>query len=231
MKPNIKKFTEHNVYTKIKMSKTNFIRFLNYTRDANVNSVELANTIESHLNTKNAHITHHSDLVGILASVYKPKLYIELGLHVGDTFKKVQPHVVNGIGVELVPNKFLSNLNYSNLQIVYTSTDKFFETYDSAINQKIDMAFIDADHSFESALKDFNNVFNRLSDNGVIMMHDTDPESDELFISSRCGDSYKIVNILEQRDDINIYTIPLFEAGLSIITKKSNTRTYNRLNM
>jgi hypothetical protein len=60
------------------------------------------------------------------------------------------------------------------------------------------------------------------------MLHDTDPEEDRLFDPQFCGDSYKIVSILENRDDINVITIPIREAGLTIVTKKNDTRTLRR---
>jgi superfamily II DNA or RNA helicase len=83
-------------------------------------------------------------------------------------------------------------------------------------------------HWCKSALKDFENVFQRLNNGGIIIMHDTDPESDHLIDPGYCGDSYKIVRFLENRSDINCYTMPLTEAGLTIITKKNETRTARR---
>lgn len=65
------------------------------------------------------------------------------------------------------------------------------------------MAFIDADHCFESALKDFENILKRLNPGGVILLHDTDPEEDRLINPGYCEDSYKVVSILENRHDIH----------------------------
>ena len=97
----------------------------------------------------------------------------------------------------------------------------FFEEFIGTI----DMAFIDADHCYESAQRDFDNVLRRLNPGGIIMLHDTDPEEDRLIHPGYCGDSYKIVPVLEKHNDINIITIPIQEAGLSIVTKKNSTRT------
>jgi hypothetical protein len=66
----------------------------------------------------------------------------------------------------------------------------------------------------------------RLNPGGVIILHDTDPITDYYINASLCCDAYKIVKKLEDRTDINITTIPLEEAGLSIVTKKQDTR-YN----
>ncbi len=170
---------------------------------------------------------HHSVFIGLLASIYKPNTYVELGLYEGETLAQVQPYIKKGYGIDITPRQSLENLKKkSNLRIIYSTTDHFFENF----NDGIDMAFIDADHCFESALKDFENVFKRLNNGGVIIMHDTDPESNRLIDPSYCGDSYKIVKILEERSDINCYTMPLTEAGLTIITKKNDSRTSRRNN-
>lgn len=168
---------------------------------------------------------HHPVFIGYMASIYKPKTYVELGLYVGETLKQVQPYIQKGYGVEVNYKPEIEQLKmHSNLTILYTTTDQFFDFF----NEGIDMAFIDADHCYESALKDFENVYARLNDGGVIIMHDTDPENNNLFSSEFCGDSYKIVKILEERSDINCTTIPFDDTGLTIITKKNDTRTIRR---
>jgi predicted O-methyltransferase YrrM len=170
---------------------------------------------------------HHSEFIGILASIYKPNTYVELGLYEGETFKYIIPHSKKLYGIDLKSNIYLEALKkYSNVEIQYTTTDNFFENF----NVGIDMAFIDADHCFESALKDFDNIFKRLNPGGIIILHDTDPDNDSLINPLRCGDSYRIVELLEKRDDINIITLPLESPGLSIVTKKNDTRVYRRHN-
>jgi hypothetical protein len=169
---------------------------------------------------------HHSDFISILASIYKPNVYVELGLYEGETINKVMPFVKRIYGVELKrkPQLDLLQQNYPNLYIHYTYTDTFFENF----NEGIDMIFIDADHCFDSALKDFENALKLLNPGGIIILHDTDPSEDWLIDPGYCGDSYRIVSLLEKRDDINILTLPLDSPGLSIVTKKSNTRVQLR---
>lgn len=170
---------------------------------------------------------HHSDFISIIASIKKPNIYVELGLYQGDTMSKVINFCNKAYGIDLIPNNHLYILqnNFSNkLKIYYEKTEDFFTHF----TEKIDMAFIDADHSYGSVIKDFNNVLNLLSDDGIIFLHDTDPEDNKLFDKGYCGDSYKIVSEFEKRNDINIITLPLTEAGLSIVMKKNSTRTYLR---
>lgn len=170
---------------------------------------------------------YHSEFIGILASIYKPNTYVELGLYEGETFKFVIPYSKKLYGIDLKSNTHLEALkNHSNVEIHYTTTDNFFETF----HKGIDMAFIDADHCFESALKDFENILKRLNPGGIIILHDTDPDSDSLINPLRCGDSYRIVELLEKRNDVNILTIPIESPGLSIISKKNDSRVYRRHN-
>lgn len=167
---------------------------------------------------------HHSDFIGILASIYKPNTYVELGLYEGETFRKVVQHTKKAYGIDLKQNPFLDSMKNSNVNIHYTTTDSFFENF----KEGIDMAFIDADHCLESVKKDFNNVLKLLNPGGIILLHDTDPDSDFYIQPGYCGDSYKIVDIFEKNDDINIITLPVTNAGLSMVTKKNNTRTQLR---
>jgi len=67
-----------------------------------------------------------------------------------------------------------------------------------------------------------------MSNSIYYILHDTDPESDVLFSPGYCGDSYKLVKHLENLQDINCTTFPLTEAGLTIVTKKNDTRTLRR---
>jgi len=170
---------------------------------------------------------HHSDFIAIIASIIKPQTYVELGLYQGETLSKIIPYTNQCYGVDMKSNDHLINLqnNYKNkLSIIYDTTDNFFLNF----NSKIDMAFIDADHCVTSAIKDFDNVLKLLSDDGIIFMHDTDPIDNSYIHPGYCGDSCKLVPLFEKRDDINIITLPLTEAGLSIIMKKNSSRTFLR---
>jgi hypothetical protein len=168
---------------------------------------------------------HHSDFIAILARMYKPNVYVELGLYEGETLTKTIPYIGKGYGVDMVSKPALERLkSVPKLQINYETTNSFFEHF----NQGIDMAFIDADHCYESVLVDFEKVYNRLNPGGIIILHDTDPESNHLFNPGYCGDSYRMVKYLEDRPDVNCTTFPLTEAGLTIVTKKNDTRTTRR---
>ena len=100
--------------------------------------------------------------------------------------------------------------------------DTFFEQYPDI---KIDIAFIDADHCFDSAKRDFMNVLERLNKHGIIICHDTDPISQFYTDPGYCGDSYKLVDyIYSNHPELNILTLPVTETGISIIMRKDDRR-------
>lgn len=161
---------------------------------------------------------HHSDFVATLAAYLKPNVYLELGLYEGETFKKVLPYTNRAIGVD-------KELKISNIGELYQcSTDEFFQTFTG----KVDMVFIDADHQFESAKLDFENSLNILNPGGLVIFHDTDPNEDKLIHPGYCGDSYKLVDYLESSAEYNIITLPIEPPGLSIVTRKQDTRRHRR---
>ena len=168
---------------------------------------------------------HHSEFIETLAAIYKPDYYLELGLYQGDTIRRVAKHTKTlAVGVDTN----LVSLSDPKIKIHQCTTDSFFQTsvYD---NTTYDMIFIDADHRFESVQKDLQNSLYHLAEGGIIILHDTDPESDYLFNPGYCGDSYKIVDFIEQElPELNIVTLPIAEAGLSIVTRKNSTRTQKR---
>ena len=171
---------------------------------------------------------HHSEFIAHLANIYRPRTYIELGLYEGETLQKVQPFAQQCIGIDIYENEKLKNLTATNpnITIYYKSTNDFFTNFTTPI----DMAFIDADHNAVSVARDLTNILQLLNPGGIVCLHDTDPENNSLINPNRCGDSHTLVDILEKTSDLNILTLPIQEAGLSIVQKKGSTRTQRRFN-
>lgn len=72
------------------------------------------------------------------------------------------------------------------------------------------MLFIDANHSKESVKADFENYFNLVSENGIILLHDGYPKNEEFTQSGYCGDGYKAIEELtKNKEDYEMMTIPL----------------------
>jgi predicted O-methyltransferase YrrM len=98
---------------------------------------------------------------------------------------------------------------YSDIQLIFDTTQKAVENAE-AKNWKIDYLHIDADHSHEGSLKDFEMYKKLVSPNGVITFHDTKPNN------------YPIVTCWKTLDDIrkqghNVVDLPWLGAGTAII--------------
>lgn len=116
-----------------------------------------------------------------------------------------------------------------------TSVDAY---YDFFIRQdiKIDLLFIDGDHSYEGVKQDFDLYSNILSDNGVIILHDTDSNYEETLIVSedakkdfyRFDGPSKLVKELEKNSQWNLINLHNFRilmdkpssSGITIINRK-----------
>jgi hypothetical protein len=116
-----------------------------------------------------------------------------------------------------------------------TSVDAY---YDFFVRQdiKIDFLFIDGDHSYEGVKKDFELYSKIISDNGTIVLHDTDKNYEKSLIVSEDSkkDHYpfdgpsKLVEELQQRPEWNLINLHNFRilmdkpssSGITIINKK-----------
>jgi hypothetical protein len=116
-----------------------------------------------------------------------------------------------------------------------TSVDAY---YDFFIRQdiKIDLLWIDGDHSYEGVKSDFELYSKILSDNGVIIIHDTDPNYEETLIVSEDAkkDHYsfkgpsRLVKELEKNNEWNLINLHNFRilmdkpssSGINIINSK-----------
>ena len=116
-----------------------------------------------------------------------------------------------------------------------TSEDAY---YDFFVRQdiKIDFLFIDGDHSYEGVKLDFDLYSNLLSENGIIVLHDTDPKYEETLIVSedakkdfhRFDGPSKLVKELQDSPDwnlINLYNFRILmdkpsSSGITIINRK-----------
>lgn len=145
--------------------------------------------------------------------------YLELGIWTGDNISEVHKHCNYCLGVDNVDNR-----KHFDYDFKLCTTDDFFQNN----KEFFDIIFIDANHTFEMVKKDFINSIKILNKFGLILIHDTDP-IDQFYIDpSQCGDSYKITNWIEENyKDLNVITLPIHIAGLTIVNRKNDRRVLN----
>ena len=91
------------------------------------------------------------------------------------------------------------------------------------------LSFIDGDHVYDQALKDFENVFALTVDHGYILLHDTYPPEDSYLSEHRCGNVYLLRQEIEQRLDCDCITLTKGTAmgvGLTIVRKKPAEKVF-----
>ena len=87
-------------------------------------------------------------------------------------------------------------------------------------NLKIDMLFIDADHSKESVLDDFKAYFDLVTVDGIILLHDSYPANEQDALPGYCGDCYKAIEELSKNTEAyEMMTIPV-PPGLTLCRKR-----------
>lgn len=143
----------------------------------------------------------------------------------------------NGVGGpnDLENEDSFFRLNFYPRLIKSTSVDAY---YDFFVRQdiKIDVLFIDGDHSYDGVKTDFDLYSKILSDNGIIIIHDTDSDYEETLIVSedtkkdhyRFDGPSKFVKELGENPEWNLIKLHNFRilkdkpssSGITIINKK-----------
>lgn len=165
----------------------------------------------------------HEDFIVHLAQVIKPKTYVELGLYQCSLFNKIVPIADKLIGLDISPESDKYMKKSAKASFVCSTTDDFAKKLRKS-PIKIDMMFIDADHSSESVLKDFNNFFPFVSDQGIIILHDGYPKNKSYTRPGYCGDCYLAIEKLTlqaKERGYEMVTIPV-HPGVTICRKRSS---------
>ena len=148
--------------------------------------------------------------------------YLEIGVQNGDTFKQVK--AAHKYGVD--PVKLVDGVYEMTSDVFFTNyAPEFFQ------NRKVDVAFVDGLHTYEQSLKDVLNCLTHLADNGVIVVHDCNPPSEEIanpnvaVVPEWCGDVWKMVVhlIRYNSEELNMCVLNC-DYGVGLITKVKKPR-------
>ena len=91
-----------------------------------------------------------------------------------------------------------------------------------------DIIIVDGYHSYEQSKKDLENALKYLTDKGLVLLHDTFPQSTNLIGAQKikgaawCGDVYKTAMWARQQKNLSVVTWDK-DYGCSIISKNSLT--------
>lgn len=144
--------------------------------------------------------------------------YLELGVFDGGCYNYIRDAVEFANAVDITFNP-----NIAAKEFFQMTTDQFF----AQNNKGYDTIFIDACHEYGFVKRDFLHSERALNPGGIIFLHDTDPCSEAYAQPEYCGTAYKILKDLRERDDLDIMTIPLDVAGLTMVRRKQDLRQNN----
>jgi Glycosyltransferases involved in cell wall biogenesis len=161
----------------------------------------------------------HEDFIVHLVSLIRPKVYVELGLYQCTLFNRIIPFAEQLIGVDITPEAGNYMQSLAKTRFVNATTQEFARELE--INPiKIDILFIDADHSKEAVLQDFQTFFPYVAQHGLILLHDTHPQDEEMMQPSWSGTACQAVEILARDTrEYELMTIPV-SPGLTICRKR-----------
>lgn len=163
----------------------------------------------------------HTKIIKTICEILSPKSYLELGIYHGDTIESLKNIVPYRVGVDV--NQQINNLT---CKLIIGTTKQFFN-YNK---EKFDIIFIDANHNYEFVKSDLEEAKKILNYNGLIILHDTDPESIDLLAEDRCSDSYKILDYINQDPTLTQITLPVTQAGITFVKFKNQSRLSTFLN-
>jgi hypothetical protein len=122
-------------------------------------------------------------------------------------------------------------------RFIKSTSEEAFYNFFVRQDIKIDFLFIDGDHSYEGVKLDFDLYSTLLSENGIIMLHDTDQNYEETLIISedskndhhRFDGPSKLVKELELSDEWNLINLHNFRilpskpssSGITIVNRKN----------
>lgn len=120
------------------------------------------------------------DVINQLIQKYNYKRYLEIGIHIGETFKYVNIESKEGID----PNSPYPDVKYR------MTSDDFFGKVAPTLNYKYDIIFIDGLHEFSQVSKDVANSLKYLAEGGTVVMHDCNPPEERVQITPQISTDY-----------------------------------------
>lgn len=181
------------------------------------------------MNTK-TDLDFHTRLLALLAERMQPTLYVEYGLGPGaPTIRQVGSHCAQAIGVDLAAPEDRRLINGRQFEVFEGTTDDFAKLVLPTLGQ-VELALIDADHSFEASLRDFEGLLPHMADHGIIALHDTFPENDDYLVPAKCHDSWQTAEYIRDTTvtyKVEVLTLPT-PPGLTLVRKLGDHHGWTR---
>jgi methyltransferase family protein len=150
--------------------------------------------------------------------------YIEIGVARGGTLRIVAPVCAEVHAVDM--NAKSESWLPPGVRFWHMRSDDFFGAFEGSVPNVI---FIDANHAYEQAKRDFIGALGLLGQGGTIFLHDTWPVSeDHTRPPTLCGTVWKLAEELRESAELESFTWAGFP-GLTIVRRRGEGRERSQL--
>jgi hypothetical protein len=151
-----------------------------------------------------------------------PKLYVEIGVREGKSLELAHANT-RCIAIDPAPSQALVEKGKPNTAFSVSTSDAFFANpHNSQLVAGFDLAFIDGDHSFDHALRDFESLERLAKPSSIIAIHDVIPMDERTATplpqsSFHTGDVWRLMAAIVERTDLVAFTVACPPTGLGIV--------------
>jgi glycosyltransferase involved in cell wall biosynthesis/predicted O-methyltransferase YrrM len=164
-------------------------------------------------------LSWHEDFIVHLASIIRPRVYVELGIVKCALFNRIIPYADCLIGIDINPEAENYMLKSPKTRFINSTTLDFAKQLESE-QLMIDLLFIDADHSHAAVMRNFAAYFPWVVPHGLILMHDVHPGNKDLIAPEWCDTAYLAArDLAKSSEEYEMVTIPV-SPGLAICRKR-----------
>ena len=169
-------------------------------------------------------------VLGQIHREIKPRGYLEIGVASGQSLSLAKCHA---IGVDPRPQNHLELR--PGTELFRMTSDEYFAHHHPP-DFPLDLVFIDGNHLFEFALRDFINIEALSHPETVVVIDDVVPASPRQASRVRqttywMGDVWKLAKLLrERRPDLRLFALNTSPAGMLRVEGLDSTNTYLREN-
>lgn len=145
--------------------------------------------------------------------------YLEIGCNRGWLTGRIAPLVKHAVGVDI---KFFDEwlaIDANNVIFVNESSDDFFDHHSK--DELYDIIFLDGSHEAEQVTRDIGNSLDHLTEDGIILVHDTFPPDKAHESPVLCDNAYLAIEHahIVRGFGLQIFTFPV-RFGLTLISPR-----------
>jgi len=151
----------------------------------------------------------HQAFIPALVGSIGAESYLEFGTYLNDTIAAVQCARKFGVDIHAA--------RCDGVMVFRMTTAQFIADH-AATHAPYDLVFIDADHDKDAVAADFFGILPHVSHDGLILLHDTNPETLADTATGLCNNSWEFVKRLHD-ERFESVTLP-FHPGLTIVRNR-----------